>query len=113
MVGGRGTHRNWTAWDRVFATQPDRNHPPITTLFMDSEGYLWIPDPVSWERGTTELNVFDPHGRWLGNVALGVYPYWIGENFILSGRGDPDTGVLTIEGYRLDRRGRLGEKPPN
>ena len=80
---------------------------------MDSEGYLWIPDPVSWERGTTELNVFDPHGRWLGNVALGVYPYWIGENFILSGRGDPDTGVLTIEGYRLDRRGRLGEKPPN
>ena len=106
------SHWDWTAWDRVFANVPERNHPPVAGLFVDSEGYLWIPDPASWIRETSEWSVFDPAGRWLGNVDLAYYPYWIAEDLILGGRSDPDIGVLTIEGLRLDRRGRLGEPPP-
>lgn len=105
-------HMNWTAWDRVFATVPDRNHPPITGLFVDSEGYLWIPDPANWLGGTIEFSVFGPHGRWVGNVVLEYYPYWIGEDLVVGGRSDRDIGVLTIAGFRLDRRGLLGEKQP-
>lgn len=32
--------------------------------------------------------------------------YWIGEDLILLGMADPDTGVETVMGHRLDRRGR-------
>ena len=106
------SHWDWTAWDRVFATVPERNHPPVAGLVVDSDGYLWIPDPASWIRETSEWNVFDPAGRWLGNVDLAYYPYWIAEDLILGGRSDRDIGVLTIDGLRLDRRGRLGEPPP-
>lgn len=105
--------KNWTAWERVFGTVERRNHASITSMFVDSEGYLWIPDPASWIRETSEWNVFDQAGRWLGNVDLGYYPYWIAEDLILGGRSDRDLGVLTIAGLRLDRRGRLGERSPN
>ena len=105
-------HRNWTPWDRVFATVPERSHAPITLMFVDAEGYLWIADPAAWDRGGADFNVFDPHGRWLGNVASPILPYWIGADLFLGGRSDPDTWVLTVEGYRLDRRGRLAGPPP-
>lgn len=105
---------NWTAWEQVFGTVGRRNHAPVSSMFVDSEGFLWIPDHRRWNAAdeTTELNVFDPAGRWLGNVDLAYYPYWIGKDFIIGGRSDRDLGVLTIAGFRLDRRGRLGEQPP-
>ena len=104
-------HLDYANLRRALATLPERNHPPITGLYVDSEGYLWIPHPDYWSRGPSEFSVFDPHGRWLGNVALAYFPYWIGKDFVLGGRVDRDMGVLTIAGYRLDRRGRLGEGP--
>jgi hypothetical protein len=32
--------------------------------------------------------------------------YWIGEDLILGQFRDGDTGVQTVEGYRLNRHGR-------
>lgn len=108
-------NKNWPSWNRVFGTVGRRSYAPVSSMFVDEEGYLWIADPHSRSAtdGTSEWSVYDPHGRWLGNVDLAYYPYWIGKDFILGGRSDRDLGVLTITGLRLDRRGRLGERAPN
>ena len=56
---------------------------------------------------TTEWSIFDMQGRWLGTVSLpGAGIFWVGEDFILGGQVDLDTGLQTVERYRLDRRGR-------
>ena len=89
---------DWADWERSLAAAPPREfHPAIQLLRVDTEGYLWI-----WGRDTEGLRVFDPEGRWLGNVdsPLGV---WIDEEMILVLRSDPDTDVQRIEGYRLRR----------
>ena len=98
---------DWDAWERSLAAAPPREfHPPILLLNLDTEGYLWVR-----ESDTEGHRVFDPEGRWLGNVnmpgagpaALFASGVWIDEEMILLLRSDPDTDVQRIEGYRLRR----------
>ena len=87
--------------------QPRRYQPAIRSFSVDSEGFLWINDRASLQLGTSEWSVFDPQGRWLGTIELpsaGIF--WVGEDFILGGQVDFDTGLQTVERYRLDRRGK-------
>jgi len=84
----------------VFRDQPDRHRAEAGRQFGLSE-----KAPLIGARGldVATVRVFDPEGRWLGNVdsPLGV---WIDEEMILALRSDPDTDVQRIEGYRLRRR---------
>ena len=99
--------RDWRKWDRVTGELPPRHHHPIIRgMMVDSEGFLlWILDRS--RGGTSDFSVFDPEGRWLGTVHSPTHgTYWIGEDFILARRLDHDTGIESVERYRLDRRGR-------
>lgn len=100
----------WGTWERSLAAAPPREfHPLILWLHLDTEGYLWVR-----ESDTEGHRVFDPEGRWLGNVdmpgagsaalfAVTASGVWIDEEMILVLRSDPDTDVQRIEGYRLRR----------
>lgn len=100
-------HRDWRQWERVMGEHSRRYHPAIRSFWVDSEGFLWINDRLNRQLGTTEWSVFDGGGRWLGSIPLpGDGIYWVGEDFILGGQVDFDTGLQTVERYRLDRRGR-------
>ena len=97
---------DWRRWDRAMSELPRRHHPAISDLRVDSEGYLWVRR-LNRERGWGEWSVFNVEGRWLGTLVvpmLGVY--WIGEDFILGGHINVETGVQTVERYRLNRCGR-------
>ena len=100
-------HGDWRRWERVMGGLSRRYHPPIRNFSVDSEGFLWINDRWNRQSGTSEWSVFDAEGRWLGTIELpsaGIF--WVGEDFILGGQVDFDTGLQTVERYRLDRRGR-------
>ena len=98
---------DWGRWERrTDGRLSGRHFPAIVVLRMDTSGYLWALDHAR-DEGRREWSVFNPEGRWLGTVVLpetGVG--WIGEDAILGSRSDVDTGVQTVERYRLDRRGR-------
>lgn len=99
-----GSAFDWAAWERMVADLPQRQRPSITALTVDEAGYLWVAD-----RGTTETgrrwSVFSVEGRWLGNVLLPLGTVrWIGRDQLIISTIDPDLGVETIAGYRLDRR---------
>lgn len=99
--------RDWRRWERVMGGLSRRYHPAILSFWVDSKGFLWIMDRWNWQLGTTEWSVFDGGGRWLGTIPLpGQGIFWVGEDFILGGQVDFDTGLQTVERYRLDRRGR-------
>ena len=98
---------DWRRWERrTEGRLSGRHYQAITVLRVDTAGYLWARDNAR-EEGRREWSVFNPEGRWLGTVVLpetGVV--WIGENAIYGSKSDVDTGVQTVERYRLDRRGR-------
>jgi len=99
---------DWRLWERVMGRLSRRYHPAIRNFWVDSLGFLWINDSGSLQLGTSEWSVFDEEGRWLGMIELpsaGIF--WVAEDFILGGQIDFDTGLQTVERYRLDRRGRL------
>ena len=99
--------RDWRKWDRAVAELPPRHHPIIKGMRVDSEGFLWVLDRSPFRGGTSEYSVFSPEGRWLGTVHVPAPgTFWIGEDFILAHRVNHDTGVESVERYRLDRRGR-------
>ena len=103
----RNPLRDWRRWDQAAGELPRRHHPIVKGMMVDSEGFLWIRDRLPYRSDTTDFSVFSPEGRWLGTVhvsAPGIH--WIGEDFILTRRVDHDTGVESVERYRLDRRGR-------
>ena len=78
-----------------------RHYQAKMVLRVDAAGYLW-----AYDGGRREWSVFNPEGRWMGTVVLpetGVI--WIGEGAIFGSRSDVDTGVQTVERYRLNRRG--------
>ena len=106
-VEAMNPHRDWRRWERVMGEVSRRYHPAIRNFWLDSEGFLWINDRWNRQSGTSEWSVFDAEGRWLGAIELpsaGIF--WVGEDFILGGQVDFDTGLQTVERYRLDRRGR-------
>ncbi len=99
--------RDWRRWDRAAAELPPRHHPIIKGMRVDSEGFLWILDRSPHRGDTSGFSVFSPDGRWLGTVHVPAPgTFWIGEDFILAHRVNHETGVESVEGYRLDRRGR-------
>ena len=98
---------DWRRWERVMSGLSRRYHPTVRNFWVDSEGFLWIMDGANQQLGTTEWSVYNAEGRWLGTVSLpGAGIFWVGEDFILGGQVDYDTGLQTVERYRLDRRGR-------
>ncbi len=99
--------RDWRKWDQVAGELPRRHHPIIKGMRVDSEGFLWILDRSPYRGDTADFSVFSPEGRWLGTVHVPAPgAFWIGEDFILARRVNHDTGVESVESYRLDRRGR-------
>ena len=107
-------------WERMMAALPRRYHPPIGTggpgLRVDAEGHLWamgsgnpfwgwVRDKPTPGTGTRKWSVFDSEGRWLGTTTMPVNRVlWIGIDVVIGHRFHPDTGVETVEGYRLNRR---------
>ena len=105
-AGSVNRHWDWRNWDRAMSELPERQHPAIGNLHLDAEGYLWIRR-LNPERGWGEWSVFNPEGRWLGTLVVPMLAvYWIGEDFILGGHINVETGAQTVERYRLNRRGR-------
>jgi hypothetical protein len=89
------------------AELPPRHHRIIKGMTVDSEGFLWILDRSPYRGDTADFSVFSPDGRWLGEVHVPAPgTFWIGEDFILARRVNHETGVESVERYRLDRRGR-------
>ncbi len=99
--------RDWRKWDQAAGELPPRHHPIIKGMRVDSEGFLWIRDHLPHRDDTTDFSVFSPEGLWLGTVQFSAPgTFWIGEDFILARRVNHDTGVESVERYRLDRRGK-------
>ena len=100
-------NRDWRKWNRMTGELPRPQYPIIMGMKVDTEGFLWILDGLRYRGDTSDFSVFDQRGRWLGTVHLPAPGmYWIGEDFILASRIDNDTGIQSVERYRLDRRGR-------
>ena len=79
---------------------PRRFHPPINGLRMDTEGHLWVKDPLK-----NQWSVVGPDGRWLGTLshtALGGRVLRIEEDLILTVHLD-ELGAERVEGHRLNR----------
>ena len=100
-------NRDWRQWDRLTGELPRPYHPIIMGMRVDTEGFLWILDGLPYRGDTSDFSVFDPEGRWLGTVHVPAPgTFWIGEDFILARQVDHDTGVESVERFRLNRRGR-------
>lgn len=95
-------NRDWRRWERETEERLSGRHfAAIIDLRVDPAGYLW-----AYDNGRREWSVFNADGRWLGTIALpDVGVTWIGEDAILGSRSDIDTGIQTVERYRLNRRG--------
>lgn len=93
---------DWHRWERETEERLSGRHfAAIIALMVDPAGYLW-----AYDNGRREWSVFNAEGRWLGTVTLPDFGVaWIGEDAVLGSRSDPDTGVQTVERYRLNRRG--------
>ncbi|MDE0130920.1 MAG: 6-bladed beta-propeller [bacterium] len=90
---------DWNIWDRERAQLERRFHPPISGMLVDSQGYLWVRSP------TAVWSVFDQEGRWLGEPAYATGDIlWIGDDVVIRTNSHRDTGVESVEAYRLDRR---------
>ena len=98
-----GSAFDWPAWERMVADLPRRYEPAISHLKVGSEGYLWVRDRTKSEGGNL-WSVFSPEGRWLGTVLLPLGAIrWIGRDLLILSTIDPDLGIETITGYRLNR----------
>ena len=99
--------RDWRAWERALAAVPQRFHPAIGEMRLDSQGLLWIQgwsaQPGRPGFAVPRWSVFH-EGRWLGDVAVpATVVRWIGDDLIVGSDFDRDTGLETISGYRLNR----------
>ena len=98
-----GSAFDWPAWERMVADLPQRYEPAISHLKVGSEGYLWVRDRTK-SGGENLWSVFSPEGRWLGTMRLPLGTLrWIGRDLLIISTIDPDLGIETIAGYRLNR----------
>lgn len=106
--GMKATNPNWDwgAWERSFGELAERRfRPAVGRMLVDSQGYLWVYLGMAW-------NVFSHEGRWLGTFEmLGGRTLWVGDDLVIRRHTDPDTGVETVEGYRLERQTPATERP--
>lgn len=98
-----GQTLDWQGWDGVMAKNPPRPfRPRVAGLLTDTEGNLWVANRL--DSSTSEWSVFDSEGRWLGTLDLPLpHITWLGKDLVLGVQRDPDTGVETVEGYRVNR----------
>lgn len=90
-------------WEQAMAALPRRFHRPIAGMKVDSGGFLWVQDGRGPD-ATPAWSAFDRDGRWLGTLAIPVERVlWIGNDLVIGLRFHPETGVQTVEGYRLKR----------
>ena len=85
------------------AENPPRPYRPLVAgLLVDTEGNLWVADRL--DPDGSKWSVFDPGGRWLGTLEVPLAQVtWLGEDLVIGVNHDPDTGVETVEAYRLTR----------
>lgn len=74
-------------------------YPAWSSLRTDGQGNLWVARPSGFD-------VYDPDGRWLGEVPHGYntddgWPYWNGD-LILTANAEDDGG-MTLRRYRIRR----------
>ncbi len=95
---------DWEGWDRVMAKNPPRPYRPrVAGLLTDTEGNLWVVNRL--DSNTSEWSVFDSEGRWLGTLDLPLPRItWLGRDLVVGVQRDPDIGVETVEGYRVNRK---------
>jgi hypothetical protein len=96
------------SYERMLATIPAaRAFPLFSALIADAAGNLWV-ETYAWPADQPPLwSVFDPRGRWLGDVTMprGVTPVEIGERHLLGIRAGGPDGADRVELYEL-------RKPP-
>ncbi|MDT8369737.1 MAG: hypothetical protein RQ745_11055 [Longimicrobiales bacterium] len=90
-------------------SQPDdvthrETYPAFDGLLVDTEGNLWVEAYPVPGTETREWSVFDPDGRWLGEIRTpeGVEIYQIGSDYLL-GRWLDDFEVHYVRVYRLTK----------
>ena len=106
--GMRAANPNWDwgAWERSFGELAERPFRlAVSRILVDTQGYLWVFTGMAWK-------VFSEEGRWLGTLETpGGRTLWVGDDLVIRRRTDPDTGVETVEGYRLQRQTPTTERP--
>ena len=102
----------------IFDGMPQReSHPPVAGLVVDADGYLWVKEWSTSEKGwADQWSVFSPWGRWLGVLTVPpdpvftdlflcyktFVPCWVDRDMFLAVRRD-ELGVERVEGYRIRR----------
>jgi hypothetical protein len=81
--------------------------PPLEGMTLDSLGYLWVVRPAGMPHDSLTFDVFDPDGRYLGDLAVpgGLRPIpapVIGADYLMGVWAD-ELDVETVRVYSLDR----------
>lgn len=89
--------------------------PPYKGLLVDAEMNLWVREFSTAENGPSDWSVFDPEGKWLGQVTLpaGLNPLEIGPDYVLGkSRGSLDEELILVAPLTKPL-GRESEREPN
>jgi hypothetical protein len=83
--------------------------PAFQTFFWDDEDNLWVLPIVEWERLYRVAHVFDPMGRYLGDVhlpfALATFPVPRIRNNVLYGMTTDELDVPFVVRARIEKPG--------
>lgn len=83
---------------------PERR-PAYSEIAVGPDGHVWVEHHRRYrERGPTSWSVFDPDGRWLGDVRVPVH---LNEVVVsrhgIAGVARDRVGVERVQLYRVDR----------
>lgn len=102
------TQRRPADFERVWAQmEVHETLPALERMFVDSESYLWVLRPTEVQLVYRTIDVFDPEGRFLGEVEppSGFRPFpspLIGEDFFMGVWVD-EFDVESVRVYELQR----------
>lgn len=102
----RGTREEALVNRRLAETEFPSHFPAHGDILVDEVGNLWVQDYQHFSvRMPRAWSVFDPEGRYLGNVEVpaGLRVHQIGEDFLL-GQWRDELDVEYVYMYRLEKR---------